>query len=534
MAKYTLTKEQISVIECDYKKIRVIAYAGAAKTTTLVEFARHRPDKRILMLCYNASIAMENSTRFGSNTKVRTSHSFAREKLGEKFQDRVGELRFIDAKNILQTSYWNLVRDSVLTLQNFYNSADRRITIKNFKGRKDPLSQKAKDYNENVVASAGKLWHSQLDANATTPIDHDFYLKQYYLSPESARTLHDRYDYILIDEFQDTNAAFLDFIKKTGVPMVVVGDRYQQLYRFRGAVDAMNDDYFDDDESITLRLSKSFRFGGKIASVASAIILLQGETVPVEGSNDHNNVGYELPQRVKDAKVQISYLHRTNAGAIETALSKAEVGNKIFWCGGIEKYHIQKIKDVALLALNKIDDIKDKRLPREFQSFEDYKEYADDTGDHEARRSVKLVEKYKPKKLIEKLDILFKTATTDDMEAPIVVSTIHKAKGLEWPYVVLAEMVEFESLLEPKIDAEEHWKEIEDELNLLYVAVTRAQQGLVIDGNVAMVGNIVQKIKSGKTPLELPPVWLKRVKPIIDEAEKRIPENERPPAVAIS
>ncbi|ASL28942.1 MULTISPECIES: ATP-binding domain-containing protein [Azotobacter] len=73
-------------------------------------------------------------------------------------------------------------------------------------------------------------------------------------------------------------------------------------------------------------------------------------------------------------------------------------------------------------------------------------------------------------------------STNDPNEADITVSTVHRAKGLEWDIVVLEE--DFPDLFDDeKISPEQRV----DELNLLYVATTRARLHLVVNGIVQAI-----------------------------------------------
>ena len=66
-------------------------------------------------------------------------------------------------------------------------------------------------------------------------LGHDGYLKLWSLaSPELP------YNFILLDEAQDTNDAVLSVLQKERNRVVYIGDRYQQIYSWRGAINAMS------------------------------------------------------------------------------------------------------------------------------------------------------------------------------------------------------------------------------------------------------------------------------------------------------
>ncbi|MDH2406059.1 UvrD-helicase domain-containing protein [Bradyrhizobium sp. SSUT18] len=66
------------------------------------------------------------------------------------------------------------------------------------------------------------------------PLGHDGYLKLWALSSHAIAA-----DFILLDEAQDTNPVVLDVLRKQPAQMIYVGDKYQQIYEWRGAVNAM-------------------------------------------------------------------------------------------------------------------------------------------------------------------------------------------------------------------------------------------------------------------------------------------------------
>ena len=100
---------------------------------------------------------------------------------------------------------------------------------------------------------ARKLWEAMINSNNEIGITHDAYLKLYQLSKRKIRNI----DFILIDESQDANPAVLDILDNQDIQRIYVGDQYQQIYRWRGSLNAMK-----EIEGSKLFLTQSFRFGG--------------------------------------------------------------------------------------------------------------------------------------------------------------------------------------------------------------------------------------------------------------------------------
>ena len=94
-------------------------------------------------------------------------------------------------------------------------------------------------------------------------------------------------------------------------------------------------------------------------------------------------------------------------------------------------------------------------------------------------QGLRLLEQYFP--LPQKLQVMREHAVTDERQAQVTVSTAHRSKGLEWPVVVLNH--DFADITDPLMaDCERT-----DETNLLYVAVTRARQMLVLNELLQML-----------------------------------------------
>ncbi|NMS31050.1 UvrD-helicase domain-containing protein, partial [Vibrio parahaemolyticus] len=92
------------------------------------------------------------------------------------------------------------------------------------------------------------------------PTVHDCYLKQYQLGmPNLSR----RYTTILFDEAQDANPVTSSIVLQQNCKVILVGDRHQQIYRFRGANNALDSKELMNADQ--LYLTHSFRFGPNVS-----------------------------------------------------------------------------------------------------------------------------------------------------------------------------------------------------------------------------------------------------------------------------
>jgi ATP-dependent exoDNAse (exonuclease V) beta subunit len=118
-------------------------------------------------------------------------------------------------------------------------------------------------------------------------------------------------------------------------------------------------------------------------------------------------------------------------------------------------------------------------LTKDYRDFDEYKAIAKATKDADMGQAIKLLEMYFP--LPQKLVILKRQIAHNESDADLTVVTAHRSKGLEWDTVVLND--DFNDINNPLISAEDR----RDELNLLYVAATRARKMLILNEIVRQV-----------------------------------------------
>jgi len=86
----TLTDEQKAVVEAAKtgNHLKVVAFAGAGKTFTLVEVAKALAGKRILYLTFSKALAEEAKEKFGDLADAMTNHALAYQKTGKPFDEK--------------------------------------------------------------------------------------------------------------------------------------------------------------------------------------------------------------------------------------------------------------------------------------------------------------------------------------------------------------------------------------------------------------------------------------------------------------
>ncbi|MGI0646907.1 3'-5' exonuclease [Pseudomonas aeruginosa] len=469
------TPEQVTILDCDDPVIRIKAFAGAAKTTTLVQYAKLRPQKRFLYLAFNKSVKTEAAEKFPKkNVKVSTTHGLAYATYGRQFQHKLSKyLRLSVIADVLCTQDWAYVKIINDTLNGFMASGDDSINDSHLpsKSRARILSEKS-GYLMGIFQDTQTIWEKMIDPEDTTvPCLHSAYLKLFSISSPDLS----EYDGILVDEAQDISpVTFAFLLKQSRCQRIYVGDPSQQIYRFLGADNAL--DHPSLAGSTNLTLSSSFRFGPAIAGLANVLLAYKGETRPVIGAGYRTQIKTALPPET----TQPAFINRTVMGVLDTAIHASSTGKKVFWVGGIDAYNIGTLEDLHKLATKDPSKVQNKRLLKDYEDFGQYEEVAEETQDSEMKRAVRIVKKYDN---LSTLLLQMRKMTVSKLEdADVVVTTAHRVKGLEFDYVMMLD--DFPDPLDPMMDP----ADAADEINLNYVAATRAKKVLV--PNSVVIGMI--------------------------------------------
>lgn len=468
---FTWTDEQEAIFVCKDQRVRVRAFAGASKTTSLVEYTKRNTGRKFLYLSYNRSIADEASEKFPKgNVDCYSTHQVAFKAVGSLYAHKMGDnLRPSEVKQTLELDDWNLVRAIIGTLNNFLCSTvevfhESHLPIIN----RRPVAEMPSPFVEAVFKYSEQLWARMIDLNDTSvPMLHDGYLKLYYLTKPDFSL---KYDGVLADEAQDLNGITLGLAKAQSCQVILVGDEHQQLYSFRGSDNALSDPELDS--ATDLYLTKSFRFGPAIATIANIILHYKGETKKVIGAGFPTKVKLQLSEDAKSPAI----LHRTVTGVIMSALECASRNQKIFWVGEIKSYKIPELEDLFWLSEGCHTKVKSKKLLKDYKDWDDYVSIAEASKDRDMARAIRIIDGHS--NLDQAIAQIRKLTVKNAKSADVILSTAHRSKGLEFDYVKLFE--DFPDPLDPDMSADAR----DDELNLLYVASTRAKRELELNSVV--------------------------------------------------
>ncbi|HSU25623.1 MAG TPA: 3'-5' exonuclease, partial [Pyrinomonadaceae bacterium] len=241
------------------------------------------------------------------------------------------------------------------------------------------------DERREAIAKVYRMYENRLNQANALDFD-DLLIKTVRLlrnSPEVREKYNDRYKYILVDEYQDTNAlqfGLISFLTQKQQNICVVGDDAQSIYGFRQA-DIRNILDFETHypEAKVILLEQNYRSTQTILDVAHAIIERNtrqkkkklwtanpgGEKIFYYQATDADNEARFVASKIEDhrrrnSNEKVAILYRTNAQSrvFEESLRRLRIDYNIV--GGFSFYERSEVKDVIAylkIALNPSDNI---------------------------------------------------------------------------------------------------------------------------------------------------------------------------------
>ena len=498
-----LTEEQQAVEQSaraltGSESLKVIAYAGTGKTTTLRAVADSRAGRGVY-LAFNRSIAQEATGKLrDTGARAATMHALAlravRDRYGgialkntnAKAVREAGVLQWpgqrkVPWKGLFRWGEYRFAAAAARTVAAFCASADEHLTEHHARKalidvlgdpdgmrpgtRRDRAKSALERLTEPLTHSATAYFRQALRAGA---FGHDIYLKLANLSPPLRRAMFDGQDYILIDEAQDLSPVQRAIVAAAGCPVVAVGDPYQQIYSWRGAENALS--HLPGE---SLYLTGSFRFGPDIATLAGRVLKSrpdQGPTHPLRGLGSGGYEGWTA--------AHYAVLCRTNAGVIDAAAHYLRRGFAV-WVDNFDTVVADMRAALDLYAGRRMDGVSGSMAT--FQIWREFVMEAQHGTDAMVTRLCDLIQKGEAEVIFEIDGARVRTAA----DAQVVISTCHRAKGMEWPAVqVWDDFKPIEKLSKRYKSAarksERAAELVLEEWNILYVAVTRAITRVVL------------------------------------------------------
>lgn len=460
------TPEQQRIMDAYSSGNRLVveALAGTGKTTTLKGIAGINPRRPGVYLAFNKAIVRAAEGSFPDAVTVTTAHRLAYQAVGKQYGDRLpgnpGASR-ISAQRmatmlkvkaaILDTGTLNpvvLVRMAQATVANFIKSADETIEGWHVPPRvmqhHDPYA-----IGRTVMPLANKIWEDLRDPKGRFFFTHDVYLKLWSLRKPTLP-----FDYIMFDEAQDSDPVIASIVGRQRAQTIYVGDQNQAIYGWRGAINAMG----AVQGATRLPLTKSFRFGPAIAEAANEWLDLLGSPLRVVGHDP-------IKSMVCPVESPRAILCRTNGTALGWVLSFQEQGVPVALAPG-DRSAGKDIERFAWAAKSLMagegTDHPDLVGFTTWSELVTFVEEEEDTAD--LKRLVGIINRIGVSGVIDAIRHL-----VPESQAKVTVSTAHKAKGLEWDSVRVAD-----DFTPPDPDDPDDGVDPAD-LMLAYVTVTRAK-----------------------------------------------------------
>lgn len=567
----------------------VLAGAGSGKTSTLINriqrLSKAVDPKRIVMLTFTNTAANEMKSRAAKINKecervvALTYHSYCSMML-RKYGKAIG----------IESSFEVLTGMSYKTLIEYVKSSSEYYeTLKDFPSasKLDTIFSRIINTNASVASCIFGTNYSQYEEEITNLFnevkkygfenqkfnfdDLLVYMNNLLDNPDICHKIATSFDYLMVDEFQDTNRLQLSILfklSKYNRNIVIVGDVSQSIYKFRGAeVKNIQDfiDYFEDCDVYTLSINYrstqeildatndmmnnnvfSWTYTNMVSNDknGSKPLIVQHETSDSQAQwiiskiNSAVDSGYDLSQiaiierkSMSSFKLENELLRCkipfekrggrkfTEYACVDDMLSFISVlvkpKDKFGWFRILKLIPSIGNKTSTTIANScEEDNFLDKYSKRKFynnllelqNNLNDYRSSLNDVttlldkikdyyfGLREAKIEVSKMsssakfdarEKIKnDRKIVDILNgmavgytsaieflsdmALDAVKTQDDPDDHLIITTIHSAKGLEWPIVIIIDSVESDS------------DDTEEELRCQYVAMTRAEDELII------------------------------------------------------
>ncbi|KAH0617185.1 hypothetical protein JD844_028988 [Phrynosoma platyrhinos] len=429
-----ISNSNCPTIQLTSEQQQILNHAVAPKQVVkIMAFAEKWSNLRFLYLAFNKTIAEQGVRAFPPNVTCKTVHSLAFAEVGKHYRQKCK----LNAGSL--TSYWVSfvlknregqspfirAKTVVQTLGTFFASADESISLEH-----TPIWSKNNQGNKVLVTTAEK------------------------------------------------RVTIMDVVLSQPCGVILVGDPHQQIYTFRGAVNALS----EVPHTHIYYLTRSFRFGAEIAYIGATILDVCKKVrnkMLVGGSQEGDVSGVGTTGKV-------ARLSRNNQTVFEDAVNVTDGDSptKIHILGGLTAFGLEKIHDVWKLLHPELKlEMRDSFLKNWVgKGFFSLKDYAVKAEDKQTEMRIAIVEKYRDR-IPELLERISQHHVLSPETADYVLGTVHKAKGLEFDNVQVAN--DFVNIPVPRHNLARlpmfHMDTIpDDEWNLLYVAVTRAKKRLIL------------------------------------------------------
>lgn len=379
------------------------------------------------------------------------------------------------------------------------------------------LSQVCSVYAEynNVLFEAKEMDFSDLLASAVSALEKN---------STFADIVRKRYRHFLVDEYQDTDPLqekLLQVLLNNRSDITVVGDKRQAVYGFKGAQVELLDEFACTPETLVVNLVRNYRATPELAKAANVLMrtptneeligqqpsgpspsLVVADDESSEVQRVVNLIKGKLASGYSPEDVAVLYRFNSQSAAFEQALSSASIpyvvvdSEKFF-----DRPEIVQVLREGWSKMCKLENIESSiSPPGDYESVSGLELLRSTLSDFgfvredppgvagsaqerweaynallESVESMHDSESLTSREVFNELAIMKKESHEITLQA-VTLSTLHKAKGLEWALVFMPRMVEgsLPSAFSKTV------KDLEEEKRLMYVGMTRAKKELVL------------------------------------------------------
>ena len=437
--------------------LTLVAGAGTGKTSTLMLMAA-ATSKHGLYMAFNKTTADDAQRRFSGNVQCRTAHSLAFAAVGRNYRHRLDAPRlpvretarrlsitqdlYVGTGKITRVHQARLVMGMI---KRYCYSNATEVMARHMEVVNGLEPAEEEQLARILLPYAQKAWEDIRAPDGRLRFEHDHYMKLWALtSPELPG------DFIMLDEAQDTNPVLEEIFLAQRAQRVCVGDPAQQIYAWRSARDVVT-----GFPALHLPLTQSFRFGPRIAEVANRWLGFAGSPMRLTGAGPADS-------RIGEAAQADAVLCRNNADVMTEVLAYLDACVPVAIPAGGGQ--LRAIAEAALqLKAGQRTSHPELFLFKSWGEVQDYAEH--DSAGQDLRAIVQLVDTHGAETIISAM-----TRLSAERDARVTVSTVHKAKGREWPSVRIGPGFDL-------ADDDGRPRPLTEEVaRLIYVAVTRARE----------------------------------------------------------
>jgi DNA helicase-2/ATP-dependent DNA helicase PcrA len=498
MSKFIPSPYQQAVfdhIASSKRSARIEAVAGSGKTTTILHATQFMGSDSVAMVAYNRKISEELKVRLkemgiGPNVRAGTFHSF-----GNSMWFKVAGKVELNDKKLYD------IADSMKVPDNLRSFVTKLVSLA--KQRAIGVEVSVNDYTAwqqivdhfDLEETLGDGQSNLLDTQEMVESGISFAMQMLAISTELCKKVIDfddmiyapliydvkawQYDRVLIDEAQDTNPARRMLAKKmlkVGGQLVAVGDPHQAIYGFTGADNNAFDLLATEFGCVSLPLTVSYRCPKSVVRHAQQFVdHIQAFDASPEGSVTTMDQSVFKKLGADALNSDAAILCRNTKPLVELAYHfirkniPAHVEGRDIGKGLINLMNKWRTTSVSAL-MTKLDEY----LVRETERFLAKGQEAKAEALRDKVETLGVIADCLPDMMRNHIAQLFEDTPDGQKSRTLTLSTVHKSKGREWPRVYLYGRNKFM----PSPFARQQWQ-MDQEVNLMYVAVTRAKAELI-------------------------------------------------------